>query len=149
VQITARVVTAVGKLRRRRSYGAIRRAIRTSLARADFRIVELEVHASRLELVVDADDKTALARGMQGFQIAAARHLNRAIGRRGVVFPDRYRARILTTRRAVRRALAALPSRERTCSPLTWLLRVDGAPPSRRRRRPRPPPSASRSARRG
>jgi hypothetical protein len=142
VQITARVVSAVGKLRRRRSYGAIRRAIRTSLARPDFRIVELEVRASRLELIVEADDKAALARGMQGFQIAAARHLNRATGRRGTVFPDRYRARILTTRRAVRRALAALPARERTCAPLTWLLRIDGRPP-RRRPPARPPPSAS------
>jgi hypothetical protein len=142
VQITARVVAAAGKLRHRRAYGAIRRAIRTSLARADFRIVELEVRASRLELIVEADDKAALSRGMQGFQIAAARHLNRATGRRGTVFADRYRARILTTRRAVRRALAALPARERTCSPLTWLLRVDGATRRRRPPPPRPPPSA-------
>lgn len=143
VQITARVVPAVRQLRRRRSYGAIRRAIRTSLARTDFRIIELEIRASRLELIVEADDKAALARGMQGFQIAAARHLNRATGRRGTVFPDRYRAKILTTRRAVRRALAALPVRERTCSPCTWLLRIDGRPPRRRsahRRRQRPPP---------
>jgi hypothetical protein len=136
VQITARVVRGVGPLRRRRAYAAIRRAVGTSLARADFRIVELEVRPSCLALVVEADDKTALARGMQGFQIAAARHLNRATGRRGTVFPDRYRACILTTRRAVRRAIAALPARERTCSPLTWLLRVDG---SGRRRRPHGP----------
>jgi len=113
VQITARVVPAVGRLGRRSAYRAIRRAIR-------------------------ADDKLALARGMQGFQIAAARYLNRAAGRRGPVFPDRYRARILATRRAVRRAIRQLPARERTCSPRTWLLRIDG----RRRRRPRPPPNA-------
>ena len=138
VQITARVVPAVGRLGRRSAYRAIRRAIRTSLGRADFRIVELGVCATRLELVVEADDKLALARGMQGFQIAAARYLNRAAGRRGPVFPDRYRARILATRRAVRRAIRQLPARERTCSPRTWLLRIDG----RRRRRPRPPPNA-------
>jgi hypothetical protein len=138
VQITARV-TGVRRLRQRRCYRAIRRALETALGRADFRIVELEVRTSRLELVVEADDKAALARGMQGFQIAAARHLNRAVGRRGTVFPDRYRATILTSRRAVRRALAALPDRERTCSPQTWLLRVDGRPRGRRRLRPRPP----------
>jgi len=63
---------------------------------------------------------------MQGFQIAAARYLNRVVRRRGPVFPDRYRARILTTRLAVRRALRELPTRERSCAPLTWLLRVDG-----------------------
>jgi hypothetical protein len=142
VQITARVVPAVGRLRRRSAYRAIRRAIQTSLGRDDFRIVELEVRTTRLELLVEADDKAALARGMQGFQIAAARYLNRAARRRGPVFPDRYRARILTTRRAVRRAIHELPARERTCSARTWLLRIDGGrgrPPCLLPRPPRPP----------
>jgi hypothetical protein len=136
VQITARVVPAIGRLYRRRRYRAIRRAVRTSLGRADFRIVELCVYATRLELIVEADDKAALARGMQGFQIAAARYLNGVAKRRGPVFPDRYRARILTTRRAVRCAIREMPARERTCSPETWLLKVDGIA----RTRSRPPP---------
>ena len=140
VQITARVVPAAGRLRRRAAYHAIRRAVRTSLGRHDFRIVELDVRATRLELIVEADDQPALARGMQGFQIAAARYLNRAARRRGTVFPDRYRARALTTRRAVRRAVRELPARERTCSPQTWLLRIDGTTGGRRRPPPRPPP---------
>jgi hypothetical protein len=149
VQITARVVPAVGRLRRRVAYRAIRRAVHVALARADFRIVELCVRATRLELVVEADDKAALARGMQGFQIAAARQLNRIAARRGAVFPDRYRARILATRRAVRRAIRALPGRERTCSPHTWLLRIDARLPP-----PHPPPAIGEryrtpSARRG
>jgi hypothetical protein len=140
VQVTARVAPAVGRLRRRAAYRAVRRALHTSLGRGDFRIVELSVHATRLELVVEAADRLALARGMQGFQIAAARYLNRVAARRGPVFPDRYRARVLATRRAVRQAVRGLPLRERVCSPGTWLLRIDGgrrpivAPP------PRPPP---------
>jgi hypothetical protein len=134
VLIVARVVPEVGRLDRRRTYRAIRRAIETALARTDFRVVELAVHPGRLELVVEADGRRALARGMQGLLIAAARHLNRATGRKGTVFPDRYRARALTTRRAVRAALAELPAPARTCSPATWLLRVEGA-----RRRPPPP----------
>jgi hypothetical protein len=148
VQVTARVVPAVGRLGRRAAHRAIRRAIQTALARDDFRIVELAVRPTRLELVVEANGRAALARGMQGFQIAAARYLNRVAGRRGPVFPDRYRARILATRRAVRRALRALPGRERTCSPCTWLLRIDGARrprprrPARPARPPRPPPRA-------
>jgi len=125
VEIIARVVPAVGGLRRRRAYRAIRRAVRTSLGRIDFRIVDLEVRRAVVVLIVEADHAEALARGVQGFEIAAARYLNGACRRRGVVFPDRYRARILRTRRAVRRAVAALPRRERTCSPLTWLLRVE------------------------
>ena len=148
VRITARVVRAVGKLRQRRAYQAIRRAVHTALGRTDFRIVDLEIHAARLELIVEADDRIALARGMQSFQIAAARHLNRALGRRGTVFPDRYRAAILTTRRAVRAALRDLPARERTCSPRTWLLvfdrprRLSRRSPGRAGPRRRRPPSA-------
>jgi hypothetical protein len=135
VQITARVVPAVGRLHRRTAYRAIRRAIRTSLGRDDFRIVELCVRTARLELLVEAGDAAALARGMQGFQIAAARYLNGVARRRGKVFPDRYRARILSTRRAVRHAIGELPARERTCSPQTWLLRIEGTA-----RPPRSPP---------
>ncbi|HET9623285.1 MAG TPA: hypothetical protein VFP84_18050 [Kofleriaceae bacterium] len=131
MRITTRVVRAVGPLRRRRAYHAIRRALRTALGRTDFRIVDLDIRAARLELIVEADDRLALARGMQGFQVAAARYLNRAAGRRGTVFPDRYRACILTTRRAVRAALRDLPHRERACSPRTWLLIFDrGAAPA-------------------
>jgi hypothetical protein len=135
VRITARVVRAVGQLRRRRAYQAIRRAVHTALGRADFRIIDLEIRAARLELIVEADDRIALARGMQGFQIAAARHLNRALGRRGTVFPDRYRARVLHTRRVVRAALRDLPARERACSPRTWLLIFDRDPRRARDRR--------------
>ncbi|HEY6036836.1 MAG TPA: hypothetical protein VIV58_21305, partial [Kofleriaceae bacterium] len=63
--------------------------------------------AGRVELVVEADDRIALARGMQGFQVAAAKHLNRLRGRRGCVFADRYRARPLRTWAAVREVLGA------------------------------------------
>ena len=140
VHVTARVLGAVHGLRRRRVHAALRRAIGISLARADFRIVRLAIRSARLELLVEADDKTALARGMQGFQVAAARALNTALGRRGTVFPDRYRATILRTRRAVRASLAALTPRAGAsrevagatgtrvadaaapCSPQTWLL---------------------------
>lgn len=88
---------------------ALERAIATSLARDDFRIVRLGVVSSRIELIVEAEDRNALARGMQGFQVAAARYLNAAVTRRGTVFVDRYRARILRTPRAVRSAIAKLP----------------------------------------
>lgn len=138
VHVIARVLPAARPLRRRDLYRAIRRAVQTSLARADFRIVRLTVRAGRLELLVEADDKSALARGMQGFQVAAARRLNRALRRRGTVFPDRYRSRILATRDAVRAAVraaaAATPFAPRSATatgaffaaawPLTWLLRT-------------------------
>lgn len=141
VHVSARIDRRVGTLRTRGAYAALRRAIHVSLARADFRIVRIAVRSSRLELVVEADDKVALARGMQGFQVAAARALNAACRRRGTVFPDRYRPAILRTRRAVRAVLggfpvaaseAAVPSAPAPA--VTWLLRVELG-----RVRPRPP----------
>ncbi|MBA3453579.1 MAG: hypothetical protein H0T42_10855 [Deltaproteobacteria bacterium] len=142
VHVITRVLPAARSLRRRDAYRAIRRAVQTSLARADFRIVCLTVRAARLELLVEADDKIALARGMQGFQVAVARRLNTALRRRGTVFPDRYRSSILATRDAVRAAVQAASagqiarphyaSRNATATgaffaaawPLTWLLRT-------------------------
>jgi len=64
-------------------------------ARAGFRILDVGVTGRRgdhaLQLVVEADDRIALARGMQGFQVAAARALNALTARRGTVFADRYK----------------------------------------------------------
>lgn len=82
-----------------------------TLARADFRIVHLAVVTGRLELVVEATDRIALARGMQGFQVAAAKLLNRLRRRSGTVFADRYRARPLIGRAAVRGVVGASPRR--------------------------------------
>ncbi|HEY5948341.1 MAG TPA: hypothetical protein VIV40_22750 [Kofleriaceae bacterium] len=103
----------------------MRRALARSLARADFRIVHIALVRSRLELIVEADDKHALARGMQGFQVSAAKALNRAAGRHGTVFPDRYRMRILATRVDVRDAVGRLPLARTDAWPQTWLLRVE------------------------
>jgi hypothetical protein len=121
VHVTARVAPSARGLDRRGAYRAIRRALHVSLARADFRIISLAVHAQRIELVVEADDRISLARGMQGFQVAAARHVNRDLGRHGTVFPDRYRARPLVTRSSVR-ALLAAQDWQRTGFPTVWLL---------------------------
>ncbi|MBA2543307.1 MAG: hypothetical protein H0V17_26935 [Deltaproteobacteria bacterium] len=93
--VVARVVRAVGDLRRARAAGAVERAVDTAHARADFRILDVGVTGRRgdhaLQLVVEADDRIALARGMQGFQVAAARALNALSARRGTVFADRYK----------------------------------------------------------
>ncbi|MBA3462386.1 MAG: hypothetical protein H0T46_20660, partial [Deltaproteobacteria bacterium] len=54
VHVTARVVPRIGSLRRRVAYTALRRAVITSLARADFRIVRLALRPSGVELLVEA-----------------------------------------------------------------------------------------------
>src|SRR5215510_12738188 len=97
VHVVLRTVGAVGNLRRRCVYQAVREATLTTALRENFRIVHLSIQRTHVHLLVEADDKEALARGMQGFQISAAKHLNAAISkgkpgprRRGAVFPDRY-----------------------------------------------------------
>jgi REP element-mobilizing transposase RayT len=117
VHVTLRVVGAVGNLRRRCAYQAIREATLTTARREDFRIVQLSIQRTHLHLLVEANDKAALARGMQGFQIAAAKHLNAAVSqgkpgprRRGAVFPDRYHAQIITSPRQARHALSYVMS---------------------------------------
>jgi hypothetical protein len=83
---------------------------------------------------------------MQGFEVSAARALNRALGRRGCVFADRYRPRALATRAAIRavlrlRVFAAAP---RVTWPATNLLiaclprAFSGLPPPVRGRRRSP-----------
>ncbi len=113
VHVTLRVVAAVGNLRRRCVYRAVREATLTTARREDFRIVQLSIQRTHVHLLVEASDKLALARGMQGFQISAARHLNAAISegrpgprRRGSVFPDRYHAEIITSPRQARHVLS-------------------------------------------
>jgi len=72
--------------------------------------VHLSIQRTHIHLIVEADDREALIRGMQGFQISAARRLNLAISdgepRKGQVFLDRYHARVLTAPRQVRNCIA-------------------------------------------
>ena len=73
--------------------------------RAGFRIVHFNVQSNHVHLICEADGATALARGMQGFAVRVARGVNRAEGRRGTLFSERYHARSLRTPREVRHAL--------------------------------------------
>jgi len=104
VHVVLRVEPIVETLRRRLVYQAIRQATRVAARRGDFRIVHLSIQRTHLHVLVEASSKAALATGMQGFQISAAKRLNAAISkgrpgprRRGRVFPDRYHAEIITS----------------------------------------------------
>jgi REP element-mobilizing transposase RayT len=111
VEITLRVERKVGSLRKYDAYHAIRRALPSTFRRTDFRISQISLQDDHVHLIAEARDERALARGMQGFEIAAAHRLNAAISkkrgrvRHGRVFSDRYHARILRTPTEVKRAL--------------------------------------------
>jgi REP element-mobilizing transposase RayT len=107
VHVVLRVTREVGNLRTRHAYRAIRAAIGTCAARTDYRVVHASIQSNHLHLLVEADDKHALTRGMQGFAISAAKRLNRELRRkRGDVFPFRYHATPIASPTQARNAIA-------------------------------------------
>src|SRR5688572_25587886 len=77
--LTLRATQEVGNLRRPDGYHAIRQALYAVIEREHFRIVHLSIQSNHVHLIAEADSKGALARGIQAFQISAAKHLNAAI----------------------------------------------------------------------
>jgi REP element-mobilizing transposase RayT len=92
-------------LRNRKTYAALRAAFAAGCHRFGFRLVQYSVQSHHLHLLVEAKDRRALSRGVQGLLIRVAKALNRLWGRRGSVFADRYHEHVLRTPREVRRAL--------------------------------------------
>jgi REP element-mobilizing transposase RayT len=110
LHVVMRVAPAVGSLRRRTMYKAMRDATITAALREWVRIVHISLQRDHVHLIVEAEDKAALGRGMQGFAISAARHVNTALGdgrrrRRGKVFADRYHVEVITSPTQARHAI--------------------------------------------
>src|SRR5262245_35768435 len=80
LHVVMRVVPAVGSLRRRAMYKAMRDATITAALRERFRIVHISLQRNHVHMLVEAEHKAALARGMQGFLISAARNINSLLG---------------------------------------------------------------------
>jgi REP-associated tyrosine transposase len=147
VHVTIRVVGNVEGLRRKDIYMALREATIVTAKREDFRIVHMSIQRDHIHLIVEADGKAALSKGVRGFSISAPRQVNKAITERGgdrgtgEVISDRFHARPLTSPRAVRNALAYIlcnwrhHGEDRAGVAQTW--KADpfssGPPPARRR----------------
>jgi REP element-mobilizing transposase RayT len=117
-----RVLPVVGNLRKRHLYSALRlatiaialRELAYDDANGAFRIVHISIQKTHIHMLVEADNKLAMSRGMQSFMISAAKHINRAFSdkmklaerRRGAVFADRYHQEIIETPRQARHALS-------------------------------------------
>jgi REP element-mobilizing transposase RayT len=95
------------------------RAALAAASHAGFRVVHFSVQADHVHLLVEARDAGALSRGMRGVAIRLARAINRARGRRGPVWADRYHARALTTPREVRAALVYILMNHKKHRPAT------------------------------
>jgi putative transposase len=110
LHVVMRIAPAVGSLRRRKMYKAVREATITAALRERFRIVHVSLQRTHVHMLVEAEHKKALSRGMQGFQISVGRNINTALGdggrrRRGKVFADRYHVEVITSPTQARHAL--------------------------------------------
>ena len=140
--VTLRVLPIVHTLRDFDIYPAFQKATITAARHGQnmedgkwFQIVHLSIQSNHVHLLVEASDREALARGMQSFQISAAKWINRAVGKRfkrrrtGSVFADRYYAEPIKSPLQTRRALAYVLNnwrkheRDRTSVSRRW--RVD------------------------
>ena len=132
LHVVLRVLPVMGRLRKRTMYQALRWATLAVLKHEDFHIVHLSIQQNHVHLLVEATNKKALSRGMQAFEISAAKHMNSALGwpkrRRGQVFEDRYHSEVLTTPRQARHALAYVLNnwrkhqQDRGARSRTWLV---------------------------
>src|SRR5215813_11448663 len=83
VHVMLRTLPSVPRLRQRDGYEAIRAALLYFVEGLAFRVVHVSIQRNHLHLVVEANNKDALRRGMQSFAIRAARALNKEFARDG------------------------------------------------------------------
>ncbi len=126
ILITIRLVRRLPRLRGRRPFEVIERALRATNERGGLRLVHYSVQDDHLHLMAEARPEEAPAgtvpraadsrrratrlvtSRMRGFGVRLARRLNKLFGRRGQLIAERYHAQALTTPRAVRNALVYL-----------------------------------------
>jgi REP element-mobilizing transposase RayT len=105
VLVTLKARSGLLRLRTRRVLARLLPSLMAARER-HLRLVHFSVQHDHIHLVVEAESRDALARGIQGLSVRIARKLNALMSRRGKVFADRYHARVLRTPRQVRNALA-------------------------------------------
>lgn len=103
--VTVKATSGLPRMRRAREYAALRAAFAAGCDRFGFRLVHYAVLNDHLHMLVEASNRTALTRGLQGLLIRIAKALNKLWQRKGKVFADRYHDRILKTPREVRHCL--------------------------------------------
>lgn len=105
VLVTWKIFGGLPSLRRPATRARLLATFAAARDRHGMRLVHYSIQSNHVHAIVEARDATALARGVQGLSVRMARALNRAWGRRGRLFADRYHSRALRTPREVRHAL--------------------------------------------
>jgi REP element-mobilizing transposase RayT len=110
VHVTVKVQRGLPRLRLASAYAALRAAFAAGRsgggsATGAFRLCHYAILNDHLHFLVEADDRTALTRGVQGLLIRIARALNKLWQRKGKVLAGRFHDRALKTPREVRNAI--------------------------------------------
>jgi putative transposase len=112
LHVTLRLIEGLPGLRGGRTFRVIRRAIEAG-HREGFRVVHFSVMSNHLHLIVEAEGRRQLSRGLQGLKIRIAKQLNRLWTRRGSVFIERYHEREVATPTQTRNTLLYVLSNAR------------------------------------
>ena len=105
VHVSLKVGPQLPNLRGPACFAVVAKALRAGRERPGFQLVHWSVQSNHLHLIVEAEGKAVLWRGLRSLQTRLAMRLNRALGRRGRVFHDRYHQHELRSPRETARAL--------------------------------------------
>jgi putative transposase len=105
VHCSLSLASDIPNLRHPELFSVVRAAVYRGAERPGFRVVHFSVQKRHMHLIVEADSAQLLGRGMQALSIRLARQINRALGRTGTVFVDRYFSRVLRTPGETRAAI--------------------------------------------
>ena len=94
VHVTLRLRERLPSLRRSLVRARVFLALGDGRERFGLRLLQFSLQSNHVHLIVEADDRRALSRGIQGLSIRIARALNRNLNRSGRVFADRYEASV-------------------------------------------------------
>ena len=151
VLVTLRASRGLPSLRSENVFPVLKRALAQS-NRNTFRVLHFSVQTDHVHLVIEANDRQSLARGIQGLAGRCAKAINRVSHHRGRVWTDRYHARALRTPREVRTALVYVlqnfrkhlraPAVVDPCSSGPWFEGWAGATGRRAEPAPTRPPSS-------
>ena len=103
--VTLRMRDDVPSLRTVPVVHAIEATFARGCSRPGFRLVHYSLQGNHAHLVIEAQDRAALGRGMKAIGARLALAVNKVGERSGQVFADRYHMRLLRTPREVRNAL--------------------------------------------
>ncbi|MBK9388264.1 MAG: transposase [Planctomycetes bacterium] len=105
LHITVRLADGLPSLRRGSALKLVLAALSASSERHGMRVIHYSIQGNHIHLLVEADGRECVARGMNALLSPLARALNKLWGRCGKVFPDRYHDEVISTPTQARSAL--------------------------------------------